>query len=106
MNLSRLCVTFAIPVALVACASGGSTAPTGPGELVNLTLQPARVSPNAQGAFALGEVTGCNLEFVGRGAAENVFQFRVRPTQRVPTLDGCLASLKTQPGVEGVAVAR
>lgn len=105
MIFSRLCVTSALLLAVSACGTTGST-PVGPGELVNLTLQPVRVSPNPQGAFALSEVTGCNLEFVGRGTAANVFQFRVRPTQRVPTLDACLAALRTEPGVEGVAIAR
>lgn len=105
MNFYRLCVTSALLLTVSACGTTGST-PVGPGELVNLTLQPVRVPPNAQGAFALSEVTGCNLEFVGRGPAEPIFQFRVRPTQRMPTVEACLASLKTQPGVEGVAVAR
>jgi len=105
MNSSRLCVASALLLTVSACGTTGST-PVGPGELVNLTLQPVRISPNPQGALLLSTVTGCNLEFVGRGPSENVFQFRVRPTQRVPTLEACLAALKTEPGVEGVAVAR
>lgn len=105
MNRSRICVSASLLLALSGCGTTGST-PVGAGELVNLTLQPARVPPNAQGAFGLATLTGCSVEFVGRGPAEPVFQFRVRPTERVPTLEACLASLKTQPGVEGVAVAK
>lgn len=105
MNPYRLYVASTLVIALAACGTTGST-PVGSGELVNVTLQPARVPPNPQGAFALATVTGCSIEFVGRGSAEPVFQFRVRPTERVPTVEACLASLKTQPGVEGVAVVK
>ncbi|MBS1133687.1 MAG: hypothetical protein H6R02_828 [Burkholderiaceae bacterium] len=106
MRTARTMIFLAAALALTACASGGTTRPTGAAELVNVTLQPARISPNPQGAMVLSEVTGCFVEFVGRGAAEPVFQFRVAPTARVPSVEQCLTSLRSQPGVTGVQLAK
>jgi hypothetical protein len=106
MRPDRTLILLAAAVALSACASGGTTRPTGTAELVNVTLQPARISPNPQGAMVLSEVTGCLVEFVGRGSAESVFQFRVAPTARMPSVEQCLTSLRSQPGVTGVQLAR
>jgi hypothetical protein len=98
---------FVLAVALAGCAGGGSTTqPTGPTEVLNVGLQPARLTPDPQGAMALSAVTGCFVQFVGRGSADLVWQFRVGPTARVPTMDACLASLRTQPGVTSVEIAR
>lgn len=96
---------LAAAVLLTACAADTDRA-TGASQLVNLQLQPARVPPSAQGALALGTVTGCRIDFVGAGSGQNVWQFSVAPTARVPTVEQCLASLRTQPGVEGVQVAK
>lgn len=106
MTPARTLILAAAAVALTACASGSTNQPAGPSQLVNITLQPARISPNPQGAFALSEVTGCYVEFVGRGPAEPTFQFRVAPTQRMPSIEQCLESLRTQPGVTAVQVAK
>jgi hypothetical protein len=94
----------ATTVALTACAttSPNTDTATGPGQLVNLTLQPARVSPNPQGALLLGSWTGCRIDFVDRAPGDNVWQFRVAPTARVPKVEQCLESLRGQPGVTGV----
>jgi len=51
-------------------------------------------------------VTGCRIDFVGTTPAADTWQFRVSPTSRMPTVDQCLASLKTQPGVLGVEPAK
>ena len=101
-------ILLAAAAALAACASSdrNTDTPTGPGQLVNLKLQPVRVSPNPQGALALGTVTGCRVDYVGTTPAADTWQFRVSPTSRVPTVEQCLASLKTQPGVEGVQVVK
>ena len=101
-------LVLAATAALAACASSdrNTDTPTGPGQLVNLTLQPVRVSPNPQGALLLGSVTGCRIDYVGTTPAANTWQFRVSPTSRMPTVEQCLASLKTQPGVEGVQVVK
>ena len=101
-------ILLAATAALAACASSdrNTDTPTGPGQLVNLTLQPVRVSPNPQGALLLGSVTGCRIDYVGTTPAANTWQFRVSPTSRMPTVEQCLASLKTQPGVEGVQVVK
>ena len=95
---------LAATVALAACASSdrNTDTPTGPGQLVNLKIQPVRIPPNPQGALALGTVTGCRIDYVGTTAAADTWQFRVSPTSRMPTVDQCLASLKTQPGVLAV----
>jgi hypothetical protein len=90
---------------LGACATGDTNRPIGPTQLVDVTLQPARVPPHEQGALLLSAVTGCYVEFVGKGAGEHVYRFRIGPTERTPTFERCLASLRTQPGVTGVAAA-
>jgi hypothetical protein len=105
MNILRILSAASLVLGLAACATGASV-PTGPGQLVNITLQPVRVPPNPQGAMALSVATGCTIEFVGRGPVEPVFQFQVRPSERVPKFEQCLESLKVQPGVEGVAVVK
>jgi hypothetical protein len=89
-----------------AADAAGTDKPAGPTQLLNITLQPVRVSPNPQGALLLSEATGCYVEYVGKGPAEPVFQFRVAPTERVPTMEKCLASLRSQPGVTAVAPAK
>lgn len=104
--MTRSLALIAVALALAACAAGSTNQPTGPTQVVNVGLQPARITPNAQGAMALSVVTGCFVEFVGRGAGDLVWQFRVGPTARMPTLDACLSSLGTQPGVTSVDVAR
>ncbi len=106
MKTAHTLVLVAVAATLSACASGGTDKPVGATQLVNLTLQPARVSPNPQGALLLSEVTGCYVEYVGKGPAEPIFQFKVGATQRVPSIEQCLASLRTQPGVTGVQVVK
>ena len=96
---AALCVVSAADAA-------GTDKPAGPTQLLNITLQPVRVPPNPQGALLLSEATGCYIEYVGNGPAEPVFQFRVAPTKRVPTMEKCLASLRSQPGVTAVAPAK
>jgi hypothetical protein len=93
---------WAIAATLAACASD-TNHPTGPIEPVLITLQPARITPHERGALLLSTFTGCYVEFVGRGPAEPVYEFRIAPTQRVPSIDDCVASLRSQPGVLAVA---
>ena len=106
MKTAHILLVAALAATFTACASGGTDKPVGATQLVNLTLQPARVSPNPQGALLLSEVTGCYVEYVGKGPAEPIFQFKVGATQRVPSIDQCLASLRSQPGVTGVQVVK
>ncbi|HTN50566.1 MAG TPA: hypothetical protein VMK32_14155 [Burkholderiaceae bacterium] len=103
MNTARA-LLIAAAAMLAACASSdrNTDTATGPGQLVNLKIQPVRIPPNPQGALALGTVTGCRVDYVGTTPAADTWQFRVSPTSRMPTVDQCLASLKTQPGVLGV----
>jgi hypothetical protein len=96
--------------AVVAFAAGVAIAatdkPTGPLQLVNVGLQPVRVSPNPQGALLLSEATGCYVEFVGPGQGEAVYQFRIGPTAKVSAIDKCLESLRRQPGITAVNPSR
>lgn len=87
---------------LAGCATRDTNTPTGPTSLVMVTLQPARIPPNEQGALLLSAATGCYVEYVGKGGAETVYRFRLGPTQRIPELQQCLASLRRQPGITGV----
>jgi hypothetical protein len=88
--------------ALAACASDTSH-PVGPLESVLITLQPARITPHERGALLLSTFTGCYVEFVGKGPSEFVYEFKIAPTRRVPSLDQCLTSLRNQPGVTAIA---
>lgn len=99
-------LTLPAAIVLAGCAAADTNHPTGPVQLVNLTLQPARVPPHANGALLLSAATGCYVEFVGKGPAEPVYQFRIGATQRVGSLESCLASLRSQPGVTAVEAAK
>jgi hypothetical protein len=105
---TALTFLLAASASLAACAASdrNTDTPTGPGQLVNLKIQPVRIPPNPQGALALGTVTGCRIDYVGTTAASDTWQFRVSPTSRMPSVEQCLASLKTQPGVLGVEVVK
>lgn len=105
MTIARTTFTAALMLASLT-ALAGTDKPAGPLQLVNINLQPARVSPNPQGALLLAEATGCYIEFVGRGQQPGQYQFRVAPTQKVSAFDACLESLRRQPGVTGVAVSK
>lgn len=105
-TLIRLSVFVWIGTVLTACASGDTNTPTGPVQLLDISLQPARIPPRAEGALMLSAATGCYVEYVGKGASELVFQFRVAPTRRVGSLEECMTSLRGQPGVTGVQPAR
>lgn len=101
MKQHTVCLATALLAAGAALAAG-TDKPTGPLQLVNVDLQPVRVSPNPQGALLLSEATGCYVEFVGRGQDEAVYQFRIGPTAKVNAIDKCLELLRRQPGVTAV----
>ena len=65
---------LAATAVLAACASSdrNTDTPTGPGQLVNLKIQPVRIPPNPQGALALGTVTGCRIDYVGTTPAASL----------------------------------
>ena len=92
---------LAITGATFGCATGSSV-PVGASQLMDVQLQPVRVPPSAQGAYALSIVTGCDIQYVGQAPGVETWRFRVQPTERVGTIDQCVASLKSQPGVLGV----
>jgi len=68
----------------------------------DVKIQPARISPNPQGAFALSSATGCDIIYVGKATASDSVTYAVRPTSRVPDAAGCVDRLREQPGVEAI----
>lgn len=102
--MKLLIATLSITAGTFGCATGASV-PVGAGQLMDIQLQPVRVPPNAQGAYALGIVTGCDIQYVGQAPGLETWRFLVKATERVGTVDQCVASLKTQPGVLGVNAA-
>jgi len=101
----------ALALLLVAALAGCATdappraAPAG-SKTVDVQIQPARIPPNEQGAFALSTFTGCNVVFLGRAAGTDTFSYAVSTTSRVPEISQCLASLGQQPGVLAVSAPR
>ena len=95
---------LAVTAATFGCATGSSV-PVGASQLMDIQLQPVRVPPSAEGAYALSIVTGCNIQYVGQAPGVETWRFRVQATERVGTIDQCVDSLKSQPGVLGVAAA-
>jgi hypothetical protein len=98
----------AIGLALVA-VSGCATAPPGlrearipPAQTYDARIQPARISPNPQGAFGLSSATGCDVVYISRTDSPDVVTYAVRATSRTPDVDQCVARLKAQPGVESL----
>jgi hypothetical protein len=100
----KLLLGILATTATFGCATGSSV-PVGTSQLFDLQLQPVRVPPSDQGAMALSIVTGCDIQYVARAPGSETWRFRVQPTQRVMSLEQCVASLKTQPGVIGVNAA-
>jgi len=114
MNTFRsfaIAATFALSAGLAAgCASTakpGTTEPRIPdAQNYDVRIQPARIPPNPQGAFALSTATGCDVIFVARSAVADTVTYAMRPTNRVPDVSQCETLLAQQPGVEGVSPAR
>ncbi len=103
MPAKRVLVSLGITSSLIACGAPSSV-PVGAGQLVDVKLQPAVVRPDAQGALALGVVTGCDIDYVSHAEADRTYRFRVRPSQRVPDFETCISRLRQQPGIESVNV--
>jgi hypothetical protein len=100
----KLLIGVLATTAALGCSTGASV-PTGTSQLFDVQLQPVRVPPSAQGALALSTVTGCNIQYVGTAPGLETWRFSVQPTERVGSLEQCVSSLKTQPGVLGVSAA-
>jgi len=102
-------VSVTAAVLVLGSATGcASTAPSGkdaqipPTQLFDARIQPARVPPNPQGAFALSTATGCDVIYIAKTPAVDTVTYAVRPTSRMPDLAQCVDSLRGQPGVESV----
>ena len=99
--------TVALTLGLTA---GCSTTPTPSGkdaqipasQLFNVKIQPARIPPNPQGAFALSTATGCDVIYITKASTADTVTYAVRPTSRVPDAAKCVESLRSEPGVESV----
>ena len=68
----------------------------------DVKIQPARISPNPQGAFALSTATGCDVIYVGKATTSDTVTYAVRPTSRIPDSGHCVDRLREQPGVEAI----
>lgn len=82
--------------------SSGKDAQIPPSQLFDARIQPARIPPNPQGAFALSSATGCDVIYIARASTADTVTYAMRPTSRMPDLAQCVESLKNQPGVESV----
>ena len=105
---------FAVIAVVAALASGCSTSAK-PGttearipaaQNYDVKIQPARIPPNPQGAFALSTATGCDVIYIAKSASADTVTYAVRPTSRVPDASQCATRLGQQPGVDAVAAAR
>ncbi len=65
-------------IAVVAVLASGCSTSAKPGttearipgaQNYNVTIQPARIPPNPQGAFALSTATGCDVIYIAKSAA-------------------------------------
>ena len=84
-------------------APSGKDAQIPASQLYNVKIQPARIPPNPQGAFALSTATGCDVIYITKAATADTVTYAVRPTSRVPDAARCVESLRSEPGVESVA---
>jgi hypothetical protein len=108
--LAVLSTTIALSALLAACATDPATPATEariPGATYyDVRIQPARISPNPQGAFMLSAGTGCDVIYITKAATADTVSYAMRPTSRIPDAKQCLELLKEQPGVEAVGEAR
>ena len=104
VHAMKLLIGILATMATLGCSTGASV-PIGTSQLFDIQLQPVRVPPSPQGAMALSIVTGCDIQYVGEAPGSETWRFSVQPTQRVGSLEQCVSSLKTQPGVLGVNAA-
>lgn len=91
---------------LGACAAAPTPSTTEPrippAQTFDAKIQPAKVTPNPQGAFGLSYETGCDVIYVMKAAAPDTVQFAVRPTSREPDAQRCVELLRTQPGIDNL----
>lgn len=103
----RSTLPAAVAVALLAgCAAPGTLDPRlPPAQLYTATLEPARVTPNPQGAAGLSSATGCDVIYIARGSADTV-TLALRPTSRVPDAQNCTERLRGVAGVQSLAATQ
>lgn len=108
MRTRTAIAAIAAAVALGSSLGCASSVPSGkdaqipPAELFETKIQPARIPPNPQGAFALSTATGCDVIYISKTSSTDTVTYAMRPTSRMPDLAQCVDSLKNQPGVESV----
>lgn len=86
-------------------APSGKDAQIPPSQFYDVKIQPARIPPNPQGAFALSAATGCDVIYITKAAMADTVTYAVRPTSRVPDAAKCVESLRSEPGVESVTAS-
>ncbi len=72
-------------------------------QLYDVKIEPARIPPSPQGAFALSSATGCDVVYIAKTATADTVTYAVRPTSRIPESATCVESLRGQPGVVSVS---
>lgn len=108
MRTLTVAAVIAASLALGSTLGCASTVPSGkdaqipPSQLYETRIQPARIPPNPQGAFALSSATGCDVIYIAKTSAADTVTYAMRSTSRMPDLAQCVESLKKQPGVESV----
>lgn len=107
MQARRVATTAATTLLLV--VTGCASTPAGlrearipPAQTFDVRIQPARISPNPQGAFGLSAATGCDVIYISKTGSPDVVTYAVRATSRTPNVDECVARLRAQPGVEAL----
>ena len=105
-RLATINACMVVLVALAACSTstpGLREARIPPAQNYDVRIQPARIPPNPQGAFALSTATGCDVIYVAKSQTVDTVTYAMRPTSRIPDQQQCVARLQDQPGVEAVS---
>ncbi len=101
------CATAVLTVGLsTGCSTqspSGKDAQIPASQLYEVKIQPARIPPNPQGAFALSSATGCDVIYIAKATTADTVTYAVRPTSRITDSAQCVDSLRSQPGVESVS---
>jgi hypothetical protein len=108
IRAATLATTVLVAIMAMGCASGPrpvTDARIPAAQNYDVRIQPARISPNPQGAFGLSTATGCDVIYIARASATDTVTYAVRPTSRVPDAADCATRLGQQPGVETITKA-
>jgi hypothetical protein len=104
------CVAPCLVLVLAACSTvktpGATDARIPAAQNYDAVIQPARIPPNPQGAFALSSATGCDIIYVAKAVPADTVTYAVRPTSRMPDGAQCAERLRDQPGINSISLVR